>query len=75
MNASLLTYMPTPCPWKNRNTWAFSIRELRAQDYPMTHGACAEKVDDAGNYRGIEVGTFRSRGLAERAVTHWKAPK
>ena len=68
----VLDSLPTPCPWKNPGVWCFSLTEVSANRRPFTHNAFAEIVDDHGNYRGRELGPFRSRALAESAVSHFK---
>ena len=69
---SRLNALPSPNPYKELNTWCFSIQDLDAKKRPLTHTACAEIVDTAGDYRGISLGEFTSRQAAENAVSQFK---
>jgi hypothetical protein len=55
-------------PHKNPGVWCYNIINLPVQSIPYTHNAYAEIVDTAGNYRGFELGPFRSLALAEKMV-------
>lgn len=66
---------PSTNPWFHRGIWVKTIHDARAQDRPITHIANAEMVDASGEYRGIEVGRYTSRALAESALDNWTIKK
>ncbi len=40
--------------------WHYTLVSLPAQDAPLTCVAFLERTDAQGNYRGIEIGRFKS---------------